>query len=159
MTDGGVAETPAPVITDAVAEAAVDVARIEAERDIALAEIHTEAMTDMAERSDEENIEWLRQTLETLRNDYETQAATLSALAETLALHQGRLDTMEQTQAALILAAAPTIPAEDLTQQQPLENQEGADQEGQGAPEPGAESALDHEPEAPVTRQRRGYLR
>lgn len=135
-----------PAVIEAPASVAdVEIAQIEADRDIALAEIHTEsneAQTEAvleAQADDGKDVEWLITELAGLRASQETHAGNLSE-------HEGRLTAMEHQiaemsglLAGLILANPPTPspPSGEGTGEEIPSGEEGTGQEentGQEAP-------------------------
>ena len=140
-----VAETPppqpSPEVVAAAGETIVEVAQIEAARDVAIAEEGTEQtriMAEAREAREAEDVEWLRQQLAGLQAQCETNAAELSNVRAALLTTQEQLQqTVEQvavlTEAMTVAIQAeqtpepgsPPLPPEDASADGPEEAAQG----------------------------------
>ena len=157
-----VAETPppqpSPEVVAAAGETIVEVAQIEAARDVAIAEEGTEQTRIMAEAREAEDVEWLRQQLAGLQARCETNAAELSNVRAALLTTQEQLQqTVEQvavlTEAMTVAIQAeqtpepgsPPLPPEDASADGPEEAAQG-------------ERTPPENPERPVPRRKKVWL-
>lgn len=113
-------------VESATGDADVEIARIEGETAVALAEIHaesnetqTEAMLEAQSEADDDgrDVEWLVAELDGLRGSHATLAGDLSATREELTLLRTQMAEMEGLLAGLILASqqTPSRPSEQET--------------------------------------------
>lgn len=119
-----VAEVPAQIAPGA---AAVEIAQINADRDVAIATeettrqaAQTEAMVTVAEveaETDDEDVQWLKAELASLRAQCETHAGSLSAQAEVIQAQGAQIAELTGLVAALTsqLNPPPLSPAEPET--------------------------------------------
>jgi hypothetical protein len=115
-----------PPATEASASAAVEIATIEAERDIALAtlnaesnEAQTTAVLENAALSDEEDVEWLRAELAALRERCATNEGALSSLETTLVSLSAQVGEMAGGLASLMASLTPPPPLETPPEEVP----------------------------------------
>lgn len=103
---------PAAAAVSEAADAAVEIAQIEADRDVAIAELNAgmvEAAADAAADDFQDDVQWLKATLEDLRAQCAAQAASSSALEVLTVELSNRLSAMETqltTLAAVTIAEA-----------------------------------------------------
>lgn len=152
-------------------QADVDIATIEAARDIELATINaesnetqTEAVLDAQANAEDEDLIWLRGELATLQERCETNAAELlNQRGEMISLrteHNSMLERLTQaeaTQAGLLLL---TPPPNSEQGQQPPETESGGEdgpRENPGEQPPPADPA-EETPPAPANRRKRRFL-
>lgn len=135
-----VVETPPsqPAIA-ATADAAVEIAQIEADRDVQLAETHGETATTVAEiqADTDEDLVWLRGELAGLRASCEMNAAALSEseirrVEMTTALDSLRADLTALALIVQPIQSPPSEPAQETTEtaEQPSEATESAGDQG-----------------------------
>jgi len=132
-----VAETLPPQQTEPLAEAAVEVAQIEANRDIAIAQQHTEQTRIVAEANDaetEEDIAWLRAELDARRAHCERNENEIQNLRAALLTTQDQVTQLAEQMAmltGLVMADKPP-PPQSTPEPSPNPNPPDADQDGQG---------------------------
>ena len=127
-----VAEAPSPEEMETVADAAVEIAEVNAERDVALAELSADTTVAVAEIEavDDEELAWLRNELNNLSTACVTNADTLSALTTRCeALEQQNQQMMETltAQAAILTLLNPPPPLEEPRADQTEEQNADAD--------------------------------
>lgn len=151
----------APQSADAASEdaaAAVEIAKIEADRDIALAEIHTESnekQTDaVLEAQEDQEDAWLRNELDGLSSSHATLAAELSAardvilaLEARLTIAEARIQEMSETK-----PSTPSKPSEDKTEDKTEDKSETGDLANADDTSPAKEPPEDKTPKAPARR-------
>lgn len=156
-------ETPPPVVTEAVAEAAVEIAQIEADRDIALATIHTEsneaqtdAVLEQSAAETDEDVAWLKAELAYLRTQCETNGADLLSEREARTLLQQQMTIQgEQIAALLLLTPLPNLAENQPPAETPASD--GAEDGPRENPAPDSDPA-EETPPAPADKRRRRFL-
>lgn len=135
----------------------MDIAEIEAARDVDLATIHAETVETIAEADaaeNEDDIEWLREKLTGFETSFAMHAGELSALRQQVETQQQALNSLTETmtaQAAAILLLTPPLP---------LTADEASLSEGEAGPEMLTEqNEVTSEEEAAPPVRRRGWLR
>jgi hypothetical protein len=148
------------LVESATSDADVEIARIEAEKDIALAEIHTESnearteavLEAQAETDDGRDVEWLVAELAGLRGSQETHAAELSAVREQVALLQTAQAETAGLLAGLILSQSTPPPPSDTPPETPPSGEGDTAPEGNTVPEPPEQVVADKTPKTPARR-------
>lgn len=142
-----VAPQAPPEPTPIVAEAAVEIARVQAERDVAVAEVHAatevaiqEAITERAELTEEQEVEWLRDELAGLRQRCETNEAALSEHRATMLVmqeqHQQMIAQLAEITAVLTAPTEQSPPTPEPPSDQNPPPQDDADGQGEAPAEP-----------------------
>jgi hypothetical protein len=152
-----VAEAAPAEQAETVAEAAVEIAHVEAERDVQLAEISAGAATEIAatEAEHDEDVEWLRSELAGLHTRCATAEAASSALESRLTEMENRQTSMQEQLTALALIHNPPAP-ETLSETEMTAEAEAVADEATSLADAAAGRA--ENPEAHAQRRRR-YLR
>jgi chromosome segregation ATPase len=134
---------PVTVVTEgaaeANAEAAVAIAEVEAETTVAVAEIAAEtriAEVEAATAADDEDVQWLRAELATLREQCATNAGALSSLEVSLVALSAQMG--ELTAAMATLSTQATLSAEQMAEAERLRTASG-----EGAPADPTNEAVD----------------
>lgn len=150
--------TPPPVTAEA-ADAAVEIARIEAERDVELATIHTEsneaqteAVLEAQAEAEDEDVTWLRGELALLQGRCEMNEVALSNLTgEVEMLRQTQATQTDQIAALLLLTQPPN------SEGTPPPDQETPPPDGEAGPResPAADPAEEAPPPPANVRKRR----
>lgn len=154
-----VAETPPPPSPEVVRAAGgtiVEVAEIEAARDVAIAEEGTEQARILAEAREAEDVEWLRRQLDDLRARCETNAAELSAVRAALLTTQEQLRQTEEQVAVLTEAMTAAI-QEEPTPEPGSPPPPDEDQGARGEAEQGERTPPEN-PVPPVPKRKRVWL-
>ena len=147
-----VAETPPPQPAAPLVDGQtiIAVAEIEAQRDIAIAEQHTEQTQIIADASetDDEDVVWLRGELADLRAQCETNAGELSNQRAAMLSMQEVIQTIADQVTVLTAAAVLNNPQDPSTPEPDLPNPPNPS--GEDGADPGIQNGEQRPPENPV---------
>lgn len=164
VTDVAVVQPPTTETIEAAGVTAVEIATIEAERDVTLATIAAETTETIAEAQaveQEDDVEWLRAQLTGFETSLATLAGELSVLRQQQELQREEIARLTETvtlqAAALTMAIPPEIPPS--SSETPLETPQDGDVAAPEAAleEPTSEATSESQTARPV--RRRGWLR